>query len=122
MLLNALKPLKTLRFTQVSTLSPVIRHHPLLWALRELLREKSRETTRAENVRMIAQVGCCDVISLQTYSIFVKTHLTDEKSKIFFENAAVAVFSFFHPFYKGIFVYQELKSYERTSEIGRAHV
>ncbi len=65
---------------------------------------------------MIAQVGCCDVISLQTYSIFVKTHLTDEKSKIFFENAAVAVFSFFHPFYKGIFVYQELKSYERTSD------
>ena len=70
MLLNPLKRLETQGFKQVNTLFPVIRSHPLLRALRELAREKSREDAGFWSVKDMASVGCRDVTSQQTCTLY----------------------------------------------------
>ena len=80
MLLNPLKRLETQGFKQVNTLFPVIRSHPLLRALRELAREKSREDAGFWSVKDMASVGCRDVTRQQTCILYQpKTSYTTRK-------------------------------------------
>ena len=69
-LLNPRKRLKTLGFKQVNHSFPLIRSHPLLRASRELAREKSREDIGFWNVKDKASVGCRDVTSQQTCTLY----------------------------------------------------
>ena len=70
MLLNPPNPLKTQGFEQVNKSIPVIRFRPHLRVSRELAREKSREDIGFWNVKDKASVGCRDVTSQQTYTLY----------------------------------------------------
>ena len=97
MLLNPLKRLETQGFKQVNTLFPVIRSHPLLRALRELAREKSREDAGFWSVKDMASVGCRDVTSQQTCNLYRPFNfIHDQKTDIgrcpFFHSLEVRYF------------------------------
>ena len=97
MLLNPLKRLETQGFKQVNTLFPVIRSHPLLRALRELAREKSREDAGFWSVKDMASVGCRDVPSQQTCTLYRPFNfIHDQKTDIgrcpFFHSLEVRYF------------------------------
>ena len=70
MLLNPPNPLKTQGFEQVNKSIPVIRFRPHLRVSRELAREKSREDIGFWNVKDKASVGCRDVTSQQTCTLY----------------------------------------------------
>ena len=70
MLLNPRKRLETQGFKQVNNSIPVIRSRPLLRVSRELAREKSREDIGFWNVKDKASVGCRDVTSQQTCTLY----------------------------------------------------
>ena len=83
MLLNPLKRLKTKGFMQVNNSFPVIRSHPLLRALRELAREKSREDIGFWSVKDMASAGCRDVTSQQTCTLYLPLNfIHDQKTDI----------------------------------------
>lgn len=69
-ILNPRKRLKTQGFKQDNNSFPLIRSHPLLRASRELAREKSREDIGFWNVKDKASMGCRDVISQETCTLY----------------------------------------------------
>ena len=70
MLLNPRKRLETQGFKQVNNSIPVIRSRSLLRTSQELAREKSREDIGFWNVKDKASVGCRDVTSQQTCTLY----------------------------------------------------